>query len=247
MILNCAIVDDEPLALELLEAYVQKTDFLNLVGKYTSALAAMKDVVSKNIDILFLDIQMPDLNGLDFANMVDSHTRIVFTSAFNQYAADAFRVNALDYIMKPISYKDFLESANKGLKWFELVARANNSGSETTQPSIDEIDSDGLFIKSDYKLMHIKYDDIIYIEGLKDYIKIYTETSQKPILSLRSMKVMEEKLPTSKFIRIHRSYIINKSKITVIDRGRVAFGDKFLPISESYKPMLQNYFSKYSI
>ncbi len=204
MILNCAIVDDEPLALELLEAYVQKTDFLNLVGKYTSALAAMKDVVSKNIDILFLDIQMPDLNGLDFANMVDSHTRIVFTSAFNQYAADAFRVNALDYIMKPISYKDFLESANKGLKWFELVARANNSGSENTQPSIDEIDSDGLFIKS-------------------------------------------EKLPTSKFIRIHRSYIINKSKITVIDRGRVAFGDKFLPISESYKPMLQNYFSKYSI
>ena len=190
MILNCAIVDDEPLALELLEAYVQKTDFLNLVGKYTSALAAMKDVVSKNIDILFLDIQMPDLNGLDFANMVDSHTRIVFTSAFNQYAADAFRVNALDYIMKPISYKDFLESANKGLKWFELVARANNSGSESTQPSIDEIDSDGLFIKSDYKLMHIKYDDIIYIEGLKDYIKIYTETSQKPILSLRSMKVI---------------------------------------------------------
>ena len=247
MILNCAIVDDEPLALELLEAYVQKTDFLNLVGKYTSALAAMKDVVSKNIDILFLDIQMPDLNGLDFANMVDSRTRIVFTSAFNQYAADAFRVNALDYIMKPISYKDFLESANKGLKWFELVASANNSGSENAQPSIDEIDSDGLFIKSDYKLMHIKYDDIIYIEGLKDYIKIYTETSQKPILSLRSMKVMEEKLPTSKFIRIHRSYIINQSKITVIDRGRIAFGDKFLPISESYKPMLQNYFSKYSI
>lgn len=181
MKLHCAIVDDEPLALSLLESYVNKTPFLELAGKYSSAVQAMKELPGHQIDLLFLDIQMPELNGLEFSKMVDARTRIVFTTAFGQYAIDGYRVNALDYLLKPISYVDFLQAANKALQWFELVQKP------------EEIDS--LFVKSDYKLVQVELKKILYIEGLKDYIKIYTEDTPKPILSLMSMKSMEELLP----------------------------------------------------
>ena len=142
-----------------------------------------------------------------FSKMVDPHTRIVFTTAFGQYAIDGYRVNALDYLLKPISYVDFLQAANKALQWFELVQKP------------EEIDS--IFVKSDYKLVQVDLKKIMYIEGLKDYIKIYTEDASKPILSLMSMKAMEELLPSSRFIRVHRSFIVQKDKIRVIDRGRM--------------------------
>ena len=157
MMLRCAIVDDEPLALSLLESYVNKTPFLQLVGKYSSAVQAMKELPGEEVDLLFLDIQMPELNGLEFSKMVDPHTRIVFTTAFGQYAIDGYRVNALDYLLKPISYVDFLQAANKALQWFELVQKP------------EEIDS--IFVKSDYKLVQVDLKKIMYIEGLKDYIK----------------------------------------------------------------------------
>lgn len=169
MNLKCAIVDDEPLALNLLESYVNKTPFLELTGKYSSAVQAMSDLPEKRVDLLFLDIQMPELNGLEFSRMVDTHTRIVFTTAFDQYAIDGYRVNALDYLLKPISYADFLQAANKAVKWFELLQ----------QPQ-EEIES--IFVKSDYKLIQVELKNILYIEGLKDYIKIYEENSPKPIL-----------------------------------------------------------------
>lgn len=197
MNLKCAIVDDEPLALNLLESYVNKTPFLELAGKYSSAVQAMNDLPDKHIDLLFLDIQMPELNGLEFSRMVDTHTRIVFTTAFDQYAIDGYKVNALDYLLKPISYVDFLQAANKAVQWFELLQ----------QPK-EEIES--IFVKSDYKLVQVELRNILYIEGLKDYIKIYEENSPKPILSLMSMKSMEELLPASRFIRVHRSYIVQK-------------------------------------
>lgn len=181
MKLHCAIVDDEPLALSLLESYVNKTPFLELAGKYSSAVQAMKELPGHQIDLLFLDIQMPELNGLEFSKMVDARTRIVFTTAFGQYAIDGYRVNALDYLLKPISYVDFLQAANKALQWFELVQKP------------EEIDS--IFVKSDYKLVQVELKKVLYIEGLKDYIKIYTEDAPKPILSLMSMKSMEELLP----------------------------------------------------
>lgn len=167
MKLHCAIVDDEPLALSLLESYVNKTPFLELAGKYSSAVQAMKELPGHQIDLLFLDIQMPELNGLEFSKMVDARTRIVFTTAFGQYAIDGYRVNALDYLLKPISYVDFLQAANKALQWFELVQKP------------EEIDS--IFVKSDYKLVQVELKKILYIEGLKDYIKIYTEDAPKPI------------------------------------------------------------------
>ena len=203
MTLNCAIVDDEPLALDLLESYVKKTPFLTLAGKYSSAVQAMKELPGKQIDLLFLDIQMPELNGLEFSKMVNSHTRIVFTTAFGQYAIDGYKVNALDYLLKPISYVDFLQAANKAVQWFELLQ----------QPK-EEIDS--IFVKSEYKLVQIELKNILYVEGLKDYIKIYEEGNPKPILSLMSMKAMEEMLPASRFMRVHRSYIVQKDKIRCV-------------------------------
>ncbi len=231
MTLNCAIVDDEPLALNLLESYVNKTPFLTLTGKYSSAVQAMKELPGKQIDLLFLDIQMPELNGLEFSKMVNSHTRIVFTTAFGQYAIDGYKVNALDYLLKPISYVDFLQAANKAVQWFELLQ----------QPK-EEIDS--IFVKSEYKLVQIELKNILYVEGLKDYIKIYEEGNSKPILSLMSMKAMEEMLPASRFMRVHRSYIVQKDKIRIIDRGRIVFGKNYIPVSDSYKQTFQEFLDK---
>ena len=233
MILRCAIVDDEPLALGLLESYVNKTPFLQLTGKYSSAVQAMKELPGEEVDLLFLDIQMPELNGLEFSKMVDPRTRIVFTTAFGQYAIDGYRVNALDYLLKPISYVDFLQAANKALQWFELVQKP------------EEIDS--IFVKSDYKLVQVELKKIMYIEGLKDYIKIHLEDNPRPILSLVSMKMMEDKLPANRFIRIHRSFIVQKQKIKIIEKGRIVFGKDYIPISDSYKQELQNYVNKHTI
>ena len=233
MKLKCAIVDDEPLALGLLESYVTKTPFLELTGKYSSAVQAMKELPENQADLLFLDIQMPELSGLEFSKMVAPHTRIIFTTAFEQYALDGYKVNALDYLLKPISYNDFLQAANKAVQWFELLK----------QPQ-EEITS--IFVKSDYKLIQIKLDNILYIEGLKDYVKIYEEGANRPVLSLMSMKSMEELLPASRFMRVHRSYIVQKSKIRVIDRGRIIFGKTSIPVSESYKAVFQEYLDRRS-
>lgn len=233
MILKCAIVDDEPLALNLLESYISKTPFLELMGKYSSAVQAMDALPDKHVDLLFLDIQMPELNGLEFSKMVDTHTRIVFTTAFDQYAIDGYKVNALDYLLKPISYIDFLQAANKAVQWFELLQQPRE-------------DIERIFVKSDYKLVQVELKNILYIEGLKDYIKIYEEDVPKPILSLMSMKSMEELLPSSRFMRVHRSYIVQKDKIRIIDRGRIVFGKSYIPISDSYKQVFQDFLDKRS-
>lgn len=241
MILNCAIVDDEPLALELLQSYVEKTSFLRLAGKYSSAVQAMTEIpLHEEVHVLFLDIQMPELSGLEFSRMVSPETRIIFTTAFGQYALDSYKVNALDYLLKPISYADFLQSINKAVQWYELKQKADN-GAEAAPAD------DCIYVKSDYKLVQIALDRILYIEGLKDYIKIHVENEPKAILSLISMKAMEEKLPSSKFIRVHRSFIVQKNKIKVIDRGRIVFGKEYIPVSDSYKQELQTYLNSHSV
>jgi len=232
--IKCAIVDDEPLAVELLASYVKKIPFLELTGKYSNATDALRGVTEQPVDLIFLDIQMPELNGLELSKMLPDTTRIIFTTAFNQYAVDSYRINALDYLLKPISYADFLEACNKALQWFTLVQN-NENKSETS----DEARS--IFVKSEYKLLQINLDDIRYIEGLKDYVKIYTEQSQHPILSLMNMKAMEQMLPASRFIRVHRSFIVSKEKIREIDRNRIVFGDVYIPIGDSYKQAFQDF------
>lgn len=233
--MKCAIVDDEPLALDLLESYVGKTPFLELAGRYSSAVQATKALSEHQADLIFLDIQMPELNGLEFSRMLPPETLIVFTTAFDQYAIDGYKVNAVDYLLKPISYPDFLQAANKALHQYELMHRPTQE---------DEIDC--IFVKSEYKLVRVELKDILYVEGLKDYVKIYEEDNPKPVLSLMSMKAMEELLPPSQFMRVHRSYIVRKDKIRVVDRGRIVFGKAYIPVSDSYKPAFQAYLDKRS-
>ena len=243
MILNCVIIDDEPLALDLLKSYIEKTTFLNLVGSYTNAIQAMKDISNKQpVQLMFLDIQMPGIDGLEFAKLLNPSTRVVFTTAFEQYALESYKVNALDYLLKPISYMNFLQSVNKAVHWFDIHNRSLQTPIEKAN-----IHQDYIYVKSDYKLLQIPLNQILYIEGLKDYVKIYIEGESKPILSLISMKIMEERLPSSQFIRVHRSYIVQKSKIKVVDRGRIVFDKEYIPVSDSYKQELLAYVNEHSI
>ena len=234
--MTCVIVDDEPLALDLLESYVRKTPYLELAGKYSSAVQALQALSGQAADLMFLDIQMPELSGLEFSKMLSPDTRIVFTTAFDQYALDGYKVNAVDYLLKPISYADFLRAADKARHWYE---RAQSSPARE-----EEIDS--IFVKSEYKLVQVDLRRILYVEGLKDYIKIYEEENPKPILSLMSMKAMEDLLPASQFMRVHRSYIVRKDKIRIIDRGRIVFGKAYIPVSDSYKAVFQAFLDKRS-
>ena len=233
MKIKCVIVDDEPLAVELLASYVAKIPFIELMGKYTNATDALKGITEQPVDLLFLDIQMPEVNGLELSRMVPEATRIVFTTAFQQYAIDGYRTNALDYLLKPITYANFLEACNKALQWFSLVWQSGAAKTDEEPKSI--------FVKSEYKLIQINLDHIRYIEGLKDYVKIYIEGSSRPILSLMNMKAMEQQLPASRFIRVHRSFIVSKEKITEIDRNRIIFNDVHIPIGDSYKQAFQDY------
>lgn len=236
MTLNCVIIDDEPLATELLANYTKRTTFLNLIGAYNSAVEAMKAIRENNVHLVFLDIQMPDLGGLELAKIIPKNTRIIFTTAFSQYAIDSFKVNALDYLLKPISYEEFVKAADKGLEWFSKIEPSKLYNSDRF-----------IYVKSDYKMVQVKYDDIIYIEGVKDYVKIYTDNGEKPIMSLMNMKKIEENLPHPEFLRTHRSYIVHMPKVKLIDRFRIAFGEEFIPISDTYKETVQNYFDMHTL
>ncbi|MDR2809947.1 MAG: LytTR family DNA-binding domain-containing protein [Tannerellaceae bacterium] len=244
MILTCIIIDDEPLAVSLLESYVNKTPFLKLEGMYNSAVEALTQFREQPIDLLFLDIQMPELNGLEFSRIVGNDTRIIFTTAFGHYALDSYKVNALDYLLKPISYPDFLQSANKALQWYEMLHKQEDKTMETP---VAKIEAETIFIKSEYKLIQVELRKILYIEGLKDYVKIYTEGETRPIISLMSMKTMEDLLPSNRFIRVHRSFIVQPEKIKVIDRNRIVFGKEYIPISESYKQKFNDFLSERSL
>lgn len=241
MELKCIIVDDEPLALGLIESYVKKTPFLNLVGSYSSAVEASSVLSTNPPDLMFLDIQMPEMNGLEFSKLVGDKTKVIFTTAFGQYALDGFKVNALDYLLKPISYTDFLQAANKALNWFKMTS---GHSSEATTNKAEEEEQKSIFVKTDYKLVQIELDKILYVEGMKDYVKIHLEDQQFPILSLMSMKALEGALPASRFMRVHRSYIVQSSKIKEVERNRIVFGKTYIPVSDSYKDVFQEFIDK---
>ena len=238
MILKCAIIDDEPLALELMESYVKKTPFLELHGKYSSAVMALNEIRFDHIELIFLDIQMPDLNGLEFSRLLPPDSRVIFTTDFGQYAIDGFKANALDYLLKPVNYNEFLTAARKALEWFTLKHQAKAS----VLP-----EKDFIYVKSDYKLVQVRLDDILYIEGLKDYLKIYLESEPRPILTLASMKTMEERLPSPRFMRVHRSYIVQMDKVKTLDKGQIVFGKNRIPISDTYKTEVASYLNKYTL
>ena len=236
MTINCAIIDDEPLAAELLSSYAAKTPFLNLVGVYNSAVEAIRTLRSEPVDLLFLDIQMPELSGLEFATILPPETLIIFTTAFDRYAIDSYKVNTVDYLLKPIAYDNFLKAADKALR------RIVDSKKQATYAA-DRF----IYVKSDYKLVRIDLDDIMYIEGVKDYVRIILANSSQPVMCLMNMRTLEEYLPTPEFLRVHRSYIVHMSKVQSIDRFRFVFGDTYIPISESYKDVVNDYLSMHTL
>jgi len=235
MTISCAIIDDEPLAAGLLESYARKTPYLDLVGSYNSAIMAMKDIRENPVQLLFLDIQMPELSGIEFARILPKDTRIIFTTAFPQYAIEGYKVNALDYLLKPISYDDFLRSTDKALEWFSVLLKQDIYRRDRF-----------MFVKTDYKLQRISLDDILFIEGLKDYVRFYLKDGEK-IMSLMSMKKLEEYLPKPEFLRTHRSFIVHMTETPLVDRFRIVFGDNFIPISDNYKEDVQTYFDQHTL
>lgn len=235
MTITCAIIDDEPLAAGLLKSYVEKTPFLHLIGTYGSAIEAMKELRTSPVQLLFLDIQMPELSGIEFAKILPSTTKIVFTTAFQQYAIEGYKVNALDYLMKPISYDDFLTAANKALDWFTIAQKQEVYARDRF-----------MFIKSDYKLIRVSLDDLLYIEGLKDYVRFYMADGTR-IMSLMNMKKLDDYLPHPEFLRTHRSFIVHMPLAQQIDRFRIVFGDQFIPVSDSYKEEVQEYLDVHTL
>lgn len=237
--ISCVIVDDEPMALNLVESYVEKTPFLVLKKKCSNAIEAMELIRKEPVDLLFLDIQMPDLTGLEFSKMLSKETRVIFTTAFDQYALEGFKVEALDYLLKPFDYAEFLTAANKAYSWFSLVKKSS-------QNIISE-EKEFLFVKSEYKQLRIKLVDVLYFEGLKDYIKIWLKDNPKPILTLMSLKALQEELPETHFMRVHRSFIVSLKNIEVIERSQIVINKKRITVSEQYKSTFLAYINSNSL
>lgn len=225
-------IDDEPLALDLVAEHIRKTPFLELAGLYDNPLNAIDFLSDESVDLIFLDIQMPDLTGIEFTRSLRDETKIIFTTAYEKYAIEGFKLNAVDYLLKPFSYEEFLTAARKAKKQIELE-----------RPALSEMDvgKQFLFLKSEYKIRRINFSDILYIEGMKDYIKVYTATEKKPVLSLNTVTSLEKKLPGDRFMRVHRSYIVNLERIDTIERNRIVFGEKYIPVSDPYKEKFGDY------
>ena len=224
--ISCIVVDDEPLAVRLMESYVTKTPFLALKGSFTSGTSAYSFLQDNSVDLLFCDIQMPNLSGMELSRMLPERTRIIFTTAFSEYAVEGFRVRALDYLLKPISYDDFLSAALKAKEYF---APAVVSPQRTIK---------SIFVKTEYRLQQIDLDRITYIEGLKDYVKIHMHGSSAPILSLMRMKTLESVLPKENFIRVHKSFIVSLTAIEAIERNHILIGPDRIPVGDAYQPAL---------
>ena len=231
MKISCIVVDDEPLAARLIESYVQKTPFLELKGCFTRGTAAFEYLQSNPVDLLFCDIQMPVLSGMELSRMLPEKTRIIFTTAFSQYAVEGFKVRALDYLLKPISYEDFLAAALKAKEYFTPAEPAPAAQAAETQPR-------SIFVKTEYRLQQIELDRISYIEGFKDYVRIHLDGEAEPVLSLMRLKSLEESLPAPRFVRVHKSYIVQTSRIEAIERNHIIIGKERIPIGESYQDAL---------
>ena len=242
MKLNCITVDDEPLALGLVSSFVEQTPFLNLVGQYANGIEALQAIHSQDIHLIILDIQMPGLNGMELARVINKtnlsvQSRIVFTTAYNQFAVEGYKVNALDYLLKPFGYEEFLRACIKVQSHFE------QSGEENIANQIPET---CMFVKSEYKLVRVDFDSVLYIESVKDYVKIHLIPPFKPVITLSSLKVIEEKLPQSKFLRLHRSFIVSISRIDAISKNAVRIGNFEIAVGELYKESLKDLVGKWA-
>jgi DNA-binding LytR/AlgR family response regulator len=235
--IKCLVVDDEPLALTLLEGYVRKTPFLSLEGKCADAFEAIEAMSRQEIDLIFLDIHMPELSGLQLSRTLSNTQKVIFTTAYEQYALEGFKVNALDYLLKPFNYEEFLKAASKARDWFNLVEHERSR----------EDDNPAIFVKSEYKLIRIYLKDIVLIEGLKDYVKIHLQNQDKAVLSLMSLKSLDSQLSANKFLRIHRSFIVNLDYIEQIERNQVIIKKMRITVAAPYREAFQKFISSRSI
>jgi two-component system, LytTR family, response regulator LytT len=236
--IRCITIDDEPLALRQIAAYIAKTPFLELAGQYDSALQSIELLSSTRIDLMFIDINMPDLNGINFVKTLGNPPLVVFVTAYSEYAIDGFGVNAIDYLLKPLGYREFLKSANKAKRILEVASSKKNS---------PDANLEQLYVKSGYKTVRVSLSDIVYIEGEREYVSIHM-INGKSHMSLISLRSLEEQLPTNRFMRIHRSYIVNLTKIAVFDNSRIVLeGKAEIPVSGQYKDSFQKYIRCHSL
>jgi two-component system LytT family response regulator len=236
MKIRCIAIDDEPLALKQISAYIRKTPFLELSAECHSAVEALDILHANNIQLMFIDINMPDLNGMDFVKSLNVKPLIVFTTAYSEYAVEGFKVDATDYLLKPISYSNFLKAANKAKKIID--------GEKQSEEGRVKATPEHLFVKSEYKLIRIALADIKYIESSHEYVVLHM-ISGAPVKTMVSMKSIEDHLPSDQFMRVHRSFIVNLSKITVVERSRIIFDGKvYIPVGDQYKSAFQKYIDK---
>ena len=236
--IRCLAIDDEPLALQQIAAYIGKVPFLELAAQCQSALEAHQFLQNDTVDVIFCDINMPDLNGMDFIKALVAPPLVVFTTAYAEYAVEGFKVNAVDYLLKPFGLQDFMRAANRVR---ERLEGTTASAPASSTPVASDSDTDTIFLKTDYRIVKVAISDIRYVEAMSEYLKVWIEGDTKPIITLLSMKKMEERLPQN-FMRIHRSYIINLNKILEVNKNRVIMDcDTYLPIGDMYKETFQNY------
>jgi DNA-binding LytR/AlgR family response regulator len=228
-------VDDEPLALQLITRYIEDTPELSLLRKFLNPLEANVFLKENSVDIVMLDIQMPELNGIEFTRQMTKGPKVIFTTAYKKYAIEGFKLEVVDYLVKPFSYQDFLKAIQRAEKLISLEKK-----------SYENIKSNNefLYLKSNYKIKRLKFNDIQYIEGFNDYVRIYAASSPEPIQSQITLKVLEAKLPAGKFMRIHRSFIVNLQMVDTIDRGRIVFGKVYIPVGDQYKEKFEDYLRK---
>ena len=240
--LRCVIVDDEPLAVKMLENFISRTAFLELEASFTDPVAALETIRDREPELVFLDIQMPDLNGMELSRMVPASTRIIFTTAFKQYAFDSYEVSALDFLLKPIRYQKFLEAAEKAQRWFEMVDAASQAPQATLTPQEDKT---SVFVKSEGQLRKVEFSDIRYVEGMKDYVLLHLCSERRPVVTHITMKAVEELLPAGTFMRVHRSYIVALDKIDSIGGSYdISVGDTLIHVSDAYKPAFEQYLTR---
>ena len=241
--IKCIIVDDEPLAVAQLEKYVERVPFLVNVGSCSSAAEAMEILSTGSVDAMFVDINMPDIDGVQFVRSLVNPPLVVFTTAYSEYAIDGFRLDAVDYLLKPIAFEDFLKASNK----LNRIYSMNNSA----QPAVEqgeEVCRDCLYVKSDYRMLRVPISSIKYIESMSEYVRIFVDDNPKPIVSLLSMKKIEESLPAGDFMRVHRSYLINLNKVKEVSKMRLVYdGGVYVPIGEMYKDAFFDYIDKHFI
>ena len=242
--MTCMIVDDEPLAVKLLETFVGRTADLELKGSFTDSIEALDVLAREPVDLLFLDIQMPDLNGMELAHAIDNErTRVIFTTAFKDYAFESYEVNALDFLLKPIRYIKFQAAVEKARNYFAMKESANTAATQSSQPSSKE--DDFIFLRADGELHQIALARILYVEGMKDYLKFFIEGERKPIITHMTMTAAEEMLPEAGFMRINRSYIVSLSHIRSIDRNDCVYiGEQIIRVTEAYKEQFNQYITK---